>query len=185
MTAIAPELFAAQFGDLLGERTFRLELLDFYIAPNEREPYARFLAGEPHDPTWREPWKCFVQQARGAGKRLERVHVVTEPLTEYVHFELTCAYPASVEAGEDVRILPRDVAVDLALPSCDFWLFDDRLAMMRYDEGGNWLSVEFIDDALAVALAARARNVALQHAIPLSAYLGQLTTEERHGSRTA
>ena len=37
---------------------------------------------------------------------MQRVHVVSEPLTDYLRFEIT-GYRLNVEAGEDVRILPR------------------------------------------------------------------------------
>jgi hypothetical protein len=186
MAILSPERFADQFGDLLGARTFRLELLDFYVAPNEAEPYARFLAGEPHNPAWREPWKSLVRQARSAGKRMERVHVVTEPLTDYLCFELTRTYPASVEAGEDVRVLPRRLAAGLDLPGRDFWLFDtDLLAVMEYDSDGNWLSVDLTDDAAAIDRHAQGRDVALRHSVPLIRYLADLTTEEQHERRTA
>ena len=61
---------------------------------------------------------------------MSRVHVVSEPVSDYVRFELLHVYPANVEAGEDVRILGRAKAEAQPGPSCDgdFWLFDDDLA---------------------------------------------------------
>ena len=35
---------------------------------------------------------------------MQRVHVVTEPLSDYIRFELT-GYAPNVEAGEDVRVI--------------------------------------------------------------------------------
>ena len=46
-TVISFEQLVQDFDSLFRQRVFRLVTLDWYDAPNEREPYARFLAGEP------------------------------------------------------------------------------------------------------------------------------------------
>jgi hypothetical protein len=38
---------------------------------------------------------------------MERVHAVSEPVTDYIRFSLLHGYPANLEAGEDVRVKPR------------------------------------------------------------------------------
>jgi hypothetical protein len=57
--------------------------------------------------------------ARQAGKVMQRVHLITEPPTDYLRFELAF-YRGSVLAGEDIRILPGDLAVGLDLPGFDY-----------------------------------------------------------------
>ena len=58
---------------------FRLEVLQRYTVPYEKEPLRRFLANEPppDDPD-KERWLAFIREAVGAGKRMQRVHVVVE-----------------------------------------------------------------------------------------------------------
>jgi hypothetical protein len=107
MTQPSPEQFASSFPAMFERSAFRYEGLTSYVAANEAEPYRRFLAGQPQDPAWREPWRRLVREARIAGKTMARVHAVSEPLSRYLQFELTCAYPANVKAGEQVRILRR------------------------------------------------------------------------------
>src|ERR1039458_1779252 len=124
-TVVTLEQLAEGFTGLFKHRVFRLETLDYYYAPNEREPYARFLAGEPVNPAWREPWKWNVHRIRESGRTIERVHVVTEPVSDYVRFSLLHGYPANVEAGESVRILSREKALEAQISDVDFWLFDD------------------------------------------------------------
>lgn len=177
---MTPERFAAEFGDLFAESCYRLELLDVYVAPAEQEPLRRFMAGEARDDTWREPWKKFVRSSLAAGKYMERVHVVTEPLTDYTRFELEWAYPANVEAGEKVRILPRAVAAQLELPTHDYWLLDRRrVAVMDYDDHGNWTGVELINDPAVVSEYRRGRDVAMHHSTPLFTYLEGIHREAR------
>jgi len=40
------------------------------------------------------------------GKVFQRVHVVCEPLTDYLRYELGWSYPPNVEAGEEARCCP-------------------------------------------------------------------------------
>ena len=97
---------------------------------------------------------------------MTRVRLVVEPLSDYVRWELT-AMRWSVEAGEDIRVLPAGQAG--AWPAVDdFWLFDDTLAVrMEYDTGGRFLGGRPSDD-VAPLLAVRER--ALAAAIPLAEY---------------
>lgn len=178
---MTPDQFAAHFGDLFTKSSYRLEQRDAYVAANEQDPFRRFMAGEPRDDAWREPWRRFIRSAMAAGKHMERVHVVTEPLTDYIRFELEWAYPASVEAGENVKILPRSVADRLELPTCDYWLFDSRrlVALMDYDDQGNWLSVDLVEDPAVISEYVRGRNVAMHHSIPLFTYLKEIRRESR------
>lgn len=178
VTVLSADELGKRIAGLFEHSAFRLELLDYYFATNEREPLARFQAGQPQDLGWREPWKGLVTAARQAGKRMERVHVVTEPLSEYLRFELTCAYPTNVQAGEDVRVLPRRCASALDLPDHDYWLFDSRRAgRMTYDPDGNLLRIELVDDPDVIVRYCYGRDVALHYAVPLTAYLDTLDAD--------
>jgi hypothetical protein len=173
-----PEEFGASF-DSFRRSAFRLELLDRYVAANEAEPLRRFRSGEQQDPSWREPWKQYVRAALRDGKQLARVHVVTEPLSDYLEFQLTCGYPASVAAGEDVRILRREDWPRLLLPDRDFWLFDDReAAVMIYDKGGNFLGAETTSDPEMIERYRKVRDRLMQHSVPLADYLSSLGMKE-------
>jgi hypothetical protein len=48
-----------------------------------------------------------VRGVRESGRVMERVHAVSEPVTDYIRFSLLHGYPANLEAGEDVRVKPR------------------------------------------------------------------------------
>lgn len=180
MAHLTPEEFGAAFDEMFTRSAFRLELLDRYVAANETEPLRRFRAGLPQDPAWREPWKQFVRESVRAGKKMARVHVVSEPLSDYLEFELTCVYPANVAAGEDVRILQvLRHHWPLGLPSHDYWLFDDRtVAVMRYDNDGNFLDADTLTDPFALAGHCEARDTAMRRSVPLADYLESLGMKE-------
>ena len=180
MTHQTPEEFGAAFDSMFQRSAFRLELLDRYAAANEVEPLRRFRSGEPQDPSWREPWAQYVRAALRDGKQIARVHVVDEPLNEYLEFELTCGYPSSVAAGEDVRILPRHLwPARLWLPDRDYWLFNDRdVVVMVYDKAGNFLGAETTSDPAEIERYRQARDRLIQHSVPLADYLASLGMKE-------
>jgi hypothetical protein len=179
MTQRTPAEFGAVFDSLFRRSAFRLEVLDRYAVPDEAEPFRRFLAREPQDPAWREPYKEFVREALRDGKQMARVHAVREPLSDYLEFELTCGYPANVAAGEDVRVLRRASWPHLRLPDHDYWLFDDRVAaVMIYGDAGDFQGADVISDPAMVARYRRARDLAMQHSVPLGTYLTSLGMKE-------
>ena len=159
--------------DWFGQSAFRLETLDHYAMEYEEEAVQRFLAGEPRDTSYIDGWLQRVRAAVGGGRRVQRVHVVSEPLSDYLRFEIT-GYRLNVEAGEDVRILPRQATAGLDLPDHDFWLFDDhQVVCMRYDGEGAFLGAEQIDDPGAAARYGAWREAALGAAIPYDRYVAE------------
>jgi hypothetical protein len=179
MAHLTPEEFGARFDSLFQRSAFRLELLDKYIAENEVEPLRRFLAGQPQDPAWREPWARFVRASVRGGKQMARVHVVDEPLSDYLRFELACGYPASMAAGEDIRILQLSRYPFIVYPRRDFWLFDDSVAvMMDYDDDGNFLGAHATSAPVEIARYRLARKFIMQDAVPLTDYLASLGIKE-------
>src|SRR6266487_4396467 len=107
---------------------FRLETRQRYDEPGEADALRSFLAGqEPASYPGKEAWLAIVRAAVTAGKVMQRVHIVAEPLTDYLRFEIGWGYPLSATAGEDIRISRapaavvqaaywRDVALHLAVP---------------------------------------------------------------------
>lgn len=94
-----------------------------------RRHLARFLAGEDDGDTgWLEPWFDTVRAGTAAGKSFRRARIVSEPVTDYQKWLLKDTH-LYVEAGEDIRWVPRRLVSTVALPGNDFWLFDDELVV--------------------------------------------------------
>jgi len=138
MSLLAGEDFFSLFRTF--ENTaFHLELSDAYHVPEESEPFARFLAGEHDDFSWHQPWLNLVSEVTQAGKRITRVRVVTVPHTDYVRWGLSVT-PLNIDAGEDIRWLPRHLAGGVGFPAADYWLFDDcRVIFTVFHEDGRFL----------------------------------------------
>lgn len=175
---IAPD--SAEFAQLFRGFDFsayRLETLQAYGSSGEDATYAAFLNGEPC-PTDanKDAWLDNLRHATQIGAWMHRVHVVREPLSDYMRFELTWGYTGNVATGEDIRILPLTDGDPWpsALPQHDYWLFDScQLYNMHYaaDEAGTFLGVEHVSDPAAVVDACRWRDAAWQQAMPWQDYV--------------
>jgi ribosomal protein L16 Arg81 hydroxylase len=82
---------------------FRLETLQQYDVPYEVEQIRRFLAGEdPLEDSYnpaKNHWFGMLRESYEVGKRVQRVHVIEEPLSDYIRFELAWPYQETVSAG--------------------------------------------------------------------------------------
>jgi hypothetical protein len=154
---------------------FRLECRQHYDNPAEREWFARYLeTGEV--PTFtpdNDAWCKLVAEAQAAGKVVQRVHLVQEPPSDYVRFELECQR-ASLDAGEDIRVIAfRDNAEAHPLGDHghrgDFWLFDDETVVeLDYDQEGRFLGARQVQES--VEYYRGLRDEAMQRSISLKEY---------------
>lgn len=169
---MTPEEFLATFPGLLGEHTsYRLETLDEYRDPSEEEALRLFLnhGGPVQRTQW---WYEHVRKSLRDGKVMARVHVVSEPLSDYVRFEVAAYLVNGVAAGEDIRILPRRHAKTLDLAPFDYWLMDSKIAyVLSYDDTGVMTQVKETTDAGTISACCRWRDVAMRAAVPVRDYL--------------
>ncbi|GAB3914418.1 DUF6879 family protein [Kibdelosporangium lantanae] len=152
--------------DVFERSAWRLEIQGVYDEPEEREPFRRFLAGEPDDLEWMQDWYDWIHEVTSAGKQCARVRATTDPLTDYLRWELGVLTPPAVDAGEDIRVLPAQQAIALELPRTDFWLFDDSsVAVLVFGESGV-VGAELVDEREAVESYRRVRDRAWDAAVP-------------------
>jgi hypothetical protein len=143
---------AARFDDFR-RSAFRLETLQHYAIPAEDERLRAFREGlpRPERSVRTSDWLRRVAVTTAAGKSWSRVHLIREPLSEYLRYQLV-GYVESAAVGEDIRL-----AWDTPdLPDVgDFWLFDAgtpdvSAVLMRYGDAGQVLSFEDVTDPAAL-----------------------------------
>ena len=122
-----------------------LEMRDAYGTAVELPYMARWAAGEPDDLEWLQSWCGTLREHAKAGRSVRRARVVSEPLSDYQRWSHSIALPM-VEAGEDIRWVPRRLVSSVALAGNDFYLFDDRLAVFLLYTG-NGLSAGMLGSA--------------------------------------
>jgi len=131
-----------EFNELLAgfeREAIHLETRDAYGTAVELPHMARWAAGEPDDLEWLQSWCATLREHMKADRSVRRARVVSEPLSDYQRWSYSIAYPM-VEAGEDIRWVPRRLVSSVGMPGNDFYLFDDRLAVFLL-YAGNGLGV--------------------------------------------
>jgi len=98
-----------------------------------------------------------------------RVHVVEQPLTDYLRFQFEWGYELTVPVGEDVGIIDLSTTPNPGLPDEDFWLYDDYVVRLLFNTDGTLGGRELVEGQEA----ARYENyhrLAVDHATPFKNY---------------
>ncbi|WP_405906329.1 hypothetical protein OG742_11325 [Streptomyces sp. NBC_00828] len=162
------------FADLLGgcdRSAVHLEMRDAY-APTER--FETWQRGERINwedrASWWDSYLQTIADTVGRGVVIRRARVVSEPVTEYIRWEHYVTREL-VEAGEQVRWLPRRNTTDLSLPGNDFWLFDGRLARVHHFDGdGAVVDDEFTEDPALIKNLLASFEAVWERAVPHETY---------------
>lgn len=159
------------------DSAFRLETRAVYDGSGEDAAFAAFLEGAPPPPLSSEDldYLASVRRAIERDARWQRVHVLREPLTDYLRFELTWEYGPNVEAGEEIGLVvvepdegwPHDLPRDV-----DFTLIDDHLLFEQvYSDEGKWLGLEEVRNRARITQARHWRDAALRRAESWASYV--------------
>jgi hypothetical protein len=151
-------------------RAFHLELRDTYNVASEDEPFRRWLHGEPDDYGWHADWLGFVRRVTAAGVLVQRVRIVSVPHADYTRWGLDISR-LNIDAGEDIRYLPRDLATGIDLPEDDFWLLDDdALILSVFSPDGRTGGFAWPSRPELLAQCVTVRDQALSLAVPFAQY---------------
>lgn len=171
-------LSETELGDLLSgfaTSAFRFELRERYNSTVGVEPYRKWLAGEPDDYAWHRSWMEKISRDVAAGKRWQRVRIVSVPPSDYTRYGIEVGR-LSVQAGEDIRYIRRDVAGRLGLEPYDAWLLDGaRLVLLHFNDADDtFTGAELVTDHEVVGRHLEWRDMALKHAQPLEEFAAAL-----------
>jgi hypothetical protein len=168
---------AASYDDLNGlcrgiRKSFvHLETRDSYGTEVELPHMAKWRRGEPDDFAWLSWWLEMLRGHHAAGRTCRRARVVSEPLNDYHRWTLSHA-GLFVDAGEDIRYVPRARLSAVTLPgSGDFYVFDDELVMfLHYAGSGTNVSFETTTDPDTVRTCRQAFEAVWDLATPIRDY---------------
>jgi hypothetical protein len=166
-----------QWTALLGScqrSAWHLETHDSYGVDDEQGRFARFLATGRRDPqaeaAERAHWLGVIRAVTGRGVEVRRARLVGEPLNDYTRF-LHAGSQLNVDAGEDIRWLPRRNASRIAVPGNDFWLLDGERVLFNFFTGdGRSAGHELAGDEAAVSLCRAAFEAVWAVAVPHADY---------------
>jgi hypothetical protein len=113
-----------------------------------------------------------IADAVSRGVVVRRARIISEPVSEYIRWEHYVTR-ANIEAGEQVRWLPRRLASDLSLPGNDFWAFDaERLRIHHFS--GDGVIVEGVRSLITIHNADAAKEYRFDLNLPDGATTQQL-----------
>ena len=148
-----------------------LETRDAYGTEVELPHLAKWLRAEPDDFAWLDWWLDMLRGHRAAGRTCRRARIVSEPVSDYQRWTLSHA-EMFVDAGEDIRYVPRPSLVSVSLPgSGDFYVFDDRIVLfLHYAGNGTNTAFEVTEDPATVRTCRQAFNTVWALATPFRDY---------------
>lgn len=132
-----PDITYEEFQDLtasIQRSAVHLETRDAYGTTTELPHMARWAAGEPDDLGWLQGWCTKVRDHVANGRTVRRAKVVSEPLSDYQRWAYTLVGPM-VDAGEDIRWVPRRSTSSTLVPGNDFYVLDDELVVFLHYAG--------------------------------------------------
>jgi hypothetical protein len=148
---ISQEEFDALFRSL-SQESLHLEMRDCYGTEAELPHMAKWAAGEPDDLEWLQDWCDTLRKGVAAGKSFRRALIVSEPLSDYQRWAYSVTQPL-VDAGEDIRWVPRRYVSSIALPGNDFYLIDGSVAVfMHYSGSGATTDIRTSSDPADIDL---------------------------------
>lgn len=138
------------------EEWFKVEVLQDYTGEDDGPSLQAWKAGNKAESRRlfeetvmkrAKDWQQSCQSKVKSGVKLTRIHVIEEPHSAYIDWELMVYVLHSIPlCGERVYLVPRSKVADLDLPSGDFMLFDDEhLVVNRYDGNGLMIDADFYD----------------------------------------
>jgi hypothetical protein len=157
----------------------RLETLQHYTVPgDEPRQHAFHTTGAlpPPGPGKQEDLD-LIASLRQAGRRVERVHIVTQPITDYLRYELA-VYHENAAAGETIR-LADGTRPGLADLTTDFAIFDPEtdephVILFDYDRGGQVRGYQHSQAPTTVTRCWDAYRLALRHSVALTDFAAGL-----------
>ncbi|MGI5143326.1 DUF6879 family protein [Streptomyces sp. CA-106110] len=163
-----------EFAELIADcrrSAVHLEMRDVYFSNPRLEAWQNGQGVDWDDrASWWRPYHQNIADAVARGVTVRRARIVSEPVTDYIRWE-HYQTRANLEAGELVRWLPRHQAVDLLLPTNDYWVFDDRKVRVHHFSGdGHWAGKELVSDPHLVGIRQAAFEQVWERAIPHDEY---------------
>ena len=131
------EITAEDFQELLRDferSAVHVETRDAYGTETELPYMAKWAAGEMDDLAWLDDWCSTLRGHVAAGRTVQRARLVSEPLSDYQRWSYSIAHPM-VDAGEDIRWIPRRLVSSIGIPGNDYYLLDDKMVIFLHYTG--------------------------------------------------
>jgi hypothetical protein len=150
---------------------FRFEALQNYAVDEEEKSFSEFLKTGKVEISDNQEWYEFISAKVASGVKMQRVRLVTLPLTTYTRYELPYLEAAS-DHGDQIYIIMDQDFRKLTIPVQDFWLIDDLHALlMNYDDQGKYQNFQLFENVGPYKVI---KNKLLKQAVKLADFLKKI-----------
>ncbi len=155
-------------------RIFRLEALQEYDAPEEKVLFEKWKKGDKNFTEY-DGWFKLLGQAKEKGIPIHKVKVVKLPVSEHLKYEIDLWKKLKIH-GEQILVIEEEKYNTLTqnpdFKPKDFWLFDDKLAIIfDYNEKGELVGEELVTDKTQVAKHLELKNRLTESSLSLTPFL--------------
>lgn len=174
------DLTVSDLGGFIASRhrtdLLRVQTRDLYSVASDGEDFRRYIDGFRFEPSQaRKDWAAKLRADADAGKVRRNVHVVREPLSQFLSFQFEWGYAYNAEAGQDIRILSVEAgaAAEHLMHVGDFTVIEHKdVVCNRYDDAGRFLgAVQASSDAAQVHAALA--ELVWESAVPFAQWWAQ------------
>ncbi|MEK6846213.1 MAG: DUF6879 family protein [Nanoarchaeota archaeon] len=154
---------------------FRLEAIPEYNIPEDLVSFKKWKQGKSDLDEASKKWLENLSKTGWRGVRMQRVRVVSLPLSEYIKYEIDF-WKYSIKNGEEILFLEdkkyRTAIQNIDFELRDFWMFDDKVSIIfHYDETGDFVKEEPVADQRVIKKHLELKQKMLQLAIPMGEFL--------------
>lgn len=122
---------------------FRWEALQYYSSDKESLEFFQTTGGINRERM--NGWWQFLALKKQEGVVLQRVRLVSHPMTQYVEMELLI-HKESAKFGDEIFVIEKDELEKSSIQLPDFWIVDDKIVLtMKYGESGDWEGFDVVD----------------------------------------
>ncbi len=151
--APANKLFDEWWNEMIQE-WFKVEVLQDYTGEDDGSSLRKWLSGDKEGSIRLikeqdySKWANSCRKKASQGVKLIRIHIVDQPLTPYIQWEIEHYKLVNIpQCGERVYLLDRSELAGLDLPKGDIMIFDKkRVRLNCYDSKGLVKSAIFYDE---------------------------------------
>lgn len=153
---------------------FRLESFPKYKVPEDLEIFEKWKKGQNQFGAKPDLWLQNIKATKELGIVMERVRVVSLPISEYIRYEIDY-WKFSIRNGENILFIGKEDFNEIKrlfnFKLKDFWFFDDKTLIIFYYDDGNFIKECFIDDEKVIEGYKKLKYKLLEKALPMERFL--------------
>lgn len=164
-----------KYWDEMSQEWFKVEVLQDYTGEDDGPSFQSWLTDDKQTSialmkeNASPEWVQSCQEKLKNGVKLIRIHLVEEPYSPYLEWELEYYKNVNIpKCNEQVFLVKKPDVGNLQIPKGDMMIFDNqKVVINRYNDGGRMISQDFYNQADDISAFLNLKQQLLSLAKPL------------------